>query len=392
VTLKSIKIKRNKEKRFLSGHPWVFSNEIESNLKNYEPGQVLDLADSSGRFLARGYINPKSLISFRLLSWVEGEEIDYEFFLNKITAAKHYRDQFLPKSSSMRIVYSESDYLPGLIIDKYEDVIVAQILTFGMEMQKENIVKALSEIFHPKAIVLRNDSKYRELEGLKCYKEVVGGELTGNVAIEEAGIKYEIDVMEGQKTGFFFDQRDNRMFLRSLSKGARVLDCYSYVGGFALNAAFAEAKEVTGIDSSELAVKSAKRNCEINGLTHARFEKGDVEKRLDQFVANEEKFDIVILDPPSLVKNRQNLVPALKLYRDINAKGMKLLNEGGILVSASCSQHVSNTDFDDVIARAAQKSGKNARIFKRGHQAVDHPVLPGMPETEYLKCLFVEID
>jgi 23S rRNA (cytosine1962-C5)-methyltransferase len=391
--LKSVKIKRNKEIRFLSGHPWVFSNEIESNLKNYEPGQVVDLLDSTGRFLARGYINPKSLISFRLLSLVEAEEIDYEFFLNKITAARHYRDQFLPASRSMRIVYSESDYLPGLIVDKYEDVIVAQILTFGMEMQKENIIKALSELFKPKAIVLRNDSKYRDLEGLKCYKEIVGGgDLTGNVAIEEAGIKYEIDVMEGQKTGFFFDQRDNRLFLRSLSKGARVLDCYSYVGGFALNAAFAEAKEVTGIDSSELAVKSAKRNCEINALSHVRFEKGDVEKRLAQLVADDEKFDIVILDPPSLVKNRQNLVPALKLYRDINAKGMKLLNKGGILVTASCSQHVSTTDYDEVIARAAQKSGRNARIFKRGHQAVDHPVLPTMPETEYLKCLFVEID
>lgn len=389
--MKTIKLKSKCVRRVDSGHQWIFSNEITDDLKYFSAGETVAICDSHGRFLGKGYINPKSLITIRLLTKNEREEIDQVFFTRKIDEARKYRERVLEDTNACRIIYSEGDYLPGLIADKYNDVITLQVLTAGIEKNLELIIEGFKNVYRPKAIILRNESRYRELEGLELYKKVVFGGLSDAVIIEENGVKFEVDVLEGQKTGFFFDQRDNRLILREFAKGKRVLDCYSYVGGFALNAALSEAKEVIGIDSSEYAVKLAKRNADHNNLKNVRFVEADAREELVNLAQKNEKFDMVILDPPSLVKNRKGIFQAIRLYKELNSNAMKILKPNGILVTASCSQLLSWSDFQEMIGDASKTAERRVRIIKKGFQAPDHPIIPQMPETEYLKCLFLEV-
>jgi len=387
--MKTVHLKPKEDRRILRGHPWVFSNELQSVPKDAAPGELVDVVDRSGAFVGRGYLNPHSLIAVRILTRIR-EEIDDAFLLKRILAARDLRQQF-GFGESYRAVFSEGDFLPGLIVDKYADILVVQSLTAGIDRLMDGILAALKEVYAPRAIVFRNDSGSREQEGLVQEKRVAFGETDGIVTIEESGIRYQVDVLEGQKTGFFFDQRENRLALRDLVKGRRTLDCFCYVGAWALSAAKAGAAEVIGIDSSEKAVRSATMNAARNGLV-ASFRIGDVFEELRSFEKQKERFGCVILDPPAFVKSRAKVREALKGYKEINLRAMRLIEPGGFLVTCSCSHHIDEDLFREMLVDAAHSSKRQARLLELRSQARDHPMLIAARETQYLKCAILAID
>ena len=387
--MKTIKLKKKEERRVQRGHPWVFSNEIQDLPADAVPGELVEVRDVSGGFIGRGYINPRSLIAVRIVTRKQ-EDLDAAFFTAKISQARDLRVR-LGFGGSFRAVFSEGDGIPGLIVDKYADTLVVQSLTAGIDGMLDIILNALRTVYDPKTIVLRNDTASREIEGLVQEKRVVVGETTGIVTIEESGIRYQVDVLEGQKTGFFFDQRENRLTLRDLVKGRRTLDCFCYVGAWALSAAKYGATEVIGIDSSEKAVQLAAGNATLNGLS-ARFVAGDVFEKLREFEKQKERFGCVILDPPAFVKSRAKVREALKGYKEINLRAMRLLEAGGVLVTCSCSHHIDQELFREMLIDAAWSSGRQARLLEMRSQARDHPMLLAAKETQYLKCAILQID
>jgi 23S rRNA (cytosine1962-C5)-methyltransferase len=387
--MKTVKLKKKEERRILRGHPWVFSNELDRSPVEFAPGEIVDVLDNAGRFLGRGYINPHSLIAVRLLTRTQ-EEINVGFFMRRIAAARSLRTM-LGFGDSFRAIFSEGDNLPGLIVDKYADTLVVQSSTAGIDGMLDDILAALREEYSPKAIVLRNDTVSREIEGLARETRVVHGAISGPVMFEEAGIKYRVDVLEGQKTGFFFDQRENRLALKEHVQGRRVLDCFCYVGAWALSAARFGAKEVLGLDSSETAIAAATENAAINGLS-AHFKKADVFDELRAFEKQRERFGCIILDPPAFVKSRAKVREALRGYKEINLRAMKLLEPGGTLVTCSCSHHIDQDLFREMLIDAAYSAGRQARLLEMRSQARDHPVLLAARETQYLKCAILIID
>jgi 23S rRNA (cytosine1962-C5)-methyltransferase len=387
--MKSVLLKQKEDRRILRGHPWVFSNEIQKIPEGPAPGEVIDVLDSSGRFVGRGYINPHSLIAVRILTRKK-EEIDVDFLRRRISAARALRAS-LGFGESYRALYSEGDGLPGLIVDKYADTLVLQSLTAGIERMLDDIIEALREEYSPNAIVLRNDAGSRALEGLTQEKRVVLGSVTGPVEIEESGIAYEVDVLEGQKTGFFFDQRENRTALRDYARGRRTLDCFCYVGAWALTAARYGAAEVIGIDSSEKAVELATANAARNNLP-ARFMTADVFDELRVLEKKGERFGLIVLDPPAFVKSRAKVREALKGYKEINLRAMKLLEPGGVIATCSCSHHIDEALFREMLIDAAYSAGRQARVLEMRSQARDHPVLLAARETQYLKCAILTVD
>ena len=387
--MKTIKLKQKEDRRILRGHPWVFSNELERMLATFEPGEIVDVQDFSGRFVGRGYINPRSLIAVRILTRKE-EEIDLAFFKNKISAAHDLRKDF-GFGDSYRAVFSEGDGLPGLIVDKYADTLVVQSSTAGIDRLLDEVVTALNEEYSPHAIVLKNDMGTRELEGLSQEKRVIVGSLTGPVTIEESGITYRVDVLDGQKTGFFFDQRENRLALKDYARGKRTLDCFCYIGAWSLTAAKFGASEVIGLDSSAKAVSQATDNAALNGLS-AQFKTVDVFDELRLLEKQREKFGCIVLDPPAFVKSRSKVREALKGYKDINFRAMKLLEPGGALVTCSCSHHIDQELFREMLIDSAYSAGRQARILEMRSQSRDHPMLLAAKETQYLKCAILKID
>ena len=385
----TITLKRKEERRILRGHPWVFSNELQEVPRDVAPGSVVDVRDSSGGFVGRGYFNPRTLIAVRILTRHQ-EEIDRRFFLKRISRARDLRTT-LGFGASFRAVFSEGDGLPGLIVDKYEDVLVVQSLTAGIEQQQEEIVGVLREIYEPRTIVLRNDGEARELEGLPREKRVLFGDDSGRVTFEESGLRYETNVLEGQKTGFFFDQRENRLALRGLVQGRRMLDCFCYIGAWSLAAAKAGASEVLGIDASEKAVEQARVNAGLNGLA-ATFAAVDVFDSLRGYEKQKERFGCIILDPPAFVKSRAKVREALKGYKEINLRALRLLEPNGILVTCSCSHHVSEELFREMLLDASFSAGRRVRLLEMRSQARDHPVLLAAPETRYLKCAVLHVE
>jgi len=386
-----VKLKRGEEKRIKAGHLWIFNNEIEKISDLKENGEIVDVSDYRENFVARGYYNKHSLISVRILTNDLSQEIDKDFFVEKIRKAYQYRKNIYPQLASYRVVYSEGDLLPGLIVDKYENFLSVQILTLGTERLKPLILEVLDEIFQPDGIVLKNDSVFRELEGLKKEITIVKGNFDTPVIIEEYGSKFYVDLLKGQKTGFFFDQRENRNLTASLSKNRKVLDCFCYNGGFALAAAKGEAKEVLGVDESETAIKMAQENAKLNNFNNPTFQKQEVFNFLRKLNSTHEKFDMIILDPPSFVKSKEKIKEGIKGYKEINLQAMKLLNSGGILISCSCSYQLSKEEFLNMIKSAAADSGKICRLVKELTQAADHPILLSMPETKYLKGVILEV-
>ena len=387
--MRTILLKKKEDRRIKRGHPWVFSNEVQALPADVVPGELVEVRDFAGGFIGRGYANPRSLITVRILTRTR-EEIDAAFLERRISRARDLRTG-LGFGESFRAVYSEGDGLPGLIVDKYADTLVVQSLTAGIDGMLEMVIAALREAYGPKAIVLRNDVAVRELEGLAQEKRVVLGDAESLVTIEESGIRYRVDVLEGQKTGFFFDQRENRLALKDLVRGRRTLDCFCYVGAWALAAARYGASEVIGIDSSEKAVALARSNAELNSLS-ATFETGDVFDRLRELERRKERFGCIILDPPAFVKSRAKVREALKGYKELNLRAMRILEPSGILVTCSCSHHIDQELFREMLIDAAWSADRQARLLEMRSQARDHPALLAARETQYLKCAILQID
>jgi 23S rRNA (cytosine1962-C5)-methyltransferase len=385
----TIKLKKKEERRVLRGHPWVFSNEVQDLRADAVPGELVEVRDNAGKFIGRGYMNPRSLIAVRILTR-KLEDIDAVFFAGRISHARDLRKE-LGFGDSCRVVFSEGDGIPGLIVDKYADTLVVQSLTAGIDRMLDLVLAALREAYAPKAIVLRNDTSSRALEGLPQEKRVVLGETTGIVEFEESGIRYRVDVLEGQKTGFFFDQSENRMALKSLVQGRRTLDCFCYAGAWALSAARYGASEVIGIDSSEKAVALARENAALNGLS-ATFVVADVFEKLRELEKQKERFGCIVLDPPAFVKSRAKVREGLKGYKEINLRAMRLLEPGGFLVTCSCSHHIDEALFREMLIDAAWSAGRQARLLEMRSQARDHPMLLAARETQYLKCAILAVD
>ncbi len=387
--MKTVHLKPKEDRRILRGHPWVFSNELREVPKDCSPGDIVDVLDASGDFVGRGYINPHTLIAVRILSR-HRDEIDAEFFHRKIAAAHSLRTG-LGFGDSFRAVFSEGDGLPGLIVDKYADTLVVQSSTAGIDRMLEVIIPVLKNEYSPEAIVLKNDAASRGIEGLVLEKRVVLGDVAGPITFEEAGIFYRADVLEGQKTGFFFDQRENRQAMKDYVPGRRTLDCFCYIGAWSLNAARFGASEVIGLDSSEKAIGLAAENAARNSLP-AQFRAADVFDELRSMEKSSERFGCVILDPPAFVKNRSKVREALKGYKEINLRAMRLLERGGVLITCSCSHHVDQELFREMLIDAAYSAGRHAQVLEMRSQSRDHPVLLAARETQYLKCAILIVN
>jgi 23S rRNA (cytosine1962-C5)-methyltransferase len=374
------------ERRLLLGHPWVFSNEIASELREYEPGSLVDVYTHGGSFVGRGYINPRSLIAVRLLS-PRHESIDSSFFRRRLEAALRRREGLFPGLQSYRLIYSEGDLLPGLIIDRYQDHLALQSLTLGMEVRTEAICDALQSLVQPQAIVARNDVGIRTLEGLPLEKKVLRGNLRTPVEVWEGDLRFRVDLWEGQKTGFYLDQRENRCTLRPLLGGARVLDAFCYTGAWALHAARAGAKEVLGVDESGKAIQWANDQAKDNGLDQVcQFTAADVFDFLKEADRQRERFDRIVLDPPAFVKSRSKVREGLHGYWEINRRAMRLVRPGGYLITCSCSYHVDPDTFRTTLCHAARAARRTAVLLEMRSQARDHPVLLPLSESAYLKC------
>lgn len=384
-------LRKGGDKRILKGHLWIFSNEIKEIKDNPKIGDIVEIYQYDGEFFGVGFFNPHSLISVRLLSR-ERMEIDHNFFKERILSAYKYREILYPNSETFRLVHGESDFLPGLVIDKYNDLLAVQTFSYGMDLRLNLICDVLEDLFKPVGIVERNESPLRELEGLENRKGILRGDVKDAI-FDDDGVKFKIDILSGQKTGFYLDQRENRKVMRRFVKGKKVLDCFTNEGGFALHCAYAGAENVVGIDVSDTAIEKAKANADLNNLKNIQFEVADVFDKLREYLSKGEKFDVVILDPPSFTKSKKNVKSALSGYREINSTAMKILNPGGILATASCSHHISDEMFMNVIIESSIMAKKRIRLIEWRGASPDHPVLPSMPETKYLKFgIFQVID
>ncbi|MCX7792840.1 MAG: class I SAM-dependent rRNA methyltransferase [Thermodesulfovibrionales bacterium] len=377
-----------KTSRILSGHLWVFKQEIDSSIKNYKPGSIVELRDRKEQFLGIGYINPYSNIAVRVLTRRK-EKINSIFFEKRIREAISYRERFLPDTESCRLIYSESDLLSGLIVDKYSDWLVIQSLTAGMDRFLPQIIEILDTLIKPSTIFVKNDAPSRVLEGLELKTEFLKGTGESFPVIREGHILLKIDPVHGQKTGFFLDQRENRLALSDFIKGGKGLDLFCYTGAWGLQLA-KNGAHVLFIDDSERALSLAKENAELNGLSErCTFLKADVFDFLSKH--SDEKFDFIVLDPPAFVKTKTKIEEALKGYRFINSTCMRLLKKDGILATSSCSHHISRELFFDLLRQAARGAGRTIRLIEFRSQAKDHPVLLHVPETEYLKCAILQV-
>ncbi len=389
--MKRIVLKPGEEERSLAGHLWVFSNEIARVEDAPEAGDIVGMVSSRGAFLGQGFYNPHSLISFRMLSR-DDRPIDAAFWDEKLSRAGGLRSRAYPGARSFRAVFGESDGLPGLIVDKYEQYLAVQFLSAGLEKHQAAIVAALRRVFDPRGIIARNDSALRKLEGLEEAVKVISGAVPERVQIEENGIRYQADLRGGQKTGFFFDQRDNRRVFAQYCKGKRVLDAFCHTGGFGISAALAGATSVTWMDASRQALALAEENASLNGLS-SMFA-GICGDAMDYFAdtpAGTGKFDIINIDPPALIKNKKHIPAGYRAYRSLNAHALMMLDTGGILAASSCSHHLAPEDFRRMLREAAGKARRQVRLLELRSQAGDHPVILSMPETEYLKFAMVEV-
>ena len=372
------------------GHPWIYNNEVDRIAGTVIPGDIVEVYYFDGQLAGRGYINPGSQIIIRLLTR-KREEIDAAFFHQKISEAWAYRQQ-LGYTENCRLVFGEADGLPALIIDKFNDYFVLQTLSLGIEKWKPAIVEAINAIFKPKGIYERNDVPVRELEGLEQKKDFLSDPFPTEIIIQENGLQFYVDIENGQKTGYFLDQQDNRRAIQHIVKGADVLGAFTYTGTFEIHAAHYGAKSVLGIDISENAVAQANRNAALNQLDHiVKFEAMNAFDVLKNWGKEGRKYDVVMLDPPAFTKNRSSIEKAVTGYKEINLRGMKMINNGGFLVTSSCTNLVSPELFLDTIYMAAKDAKKRIRQVTYQSQSSDHPIIWGMENTHYLKFLIVEV-
>ncbi len=372
------------------GHPWIYNNEIDRIAGTVAPGDIVEVYYFDGQLAGRGYINPGSQIMIRLLTR-KRDNIDAAFFHQKISEAWAYRQQ-LGYTENCRLVFGEADGLPALIIDKFNDYFVLQTLSLGIEQWKTAIVDAINTIFKPKGIYERNDVPVRELEGLEQKKDFLSDPFPTEIIIQENGLQFYVDIEHGQKTGYFLDQQDNRRAIQHIVKGADVLGAFTYTGTFEIHAAHYGAKSVLGIDISENAVAQANRNAALNQLDHiVKFEAMNAFDVLKNWGKEGRKYDVVMLDPPAFTKNRSSIEKAVTGYKEINLRGMKMINNGGFLVTSSCTNLVSPELFLDTIFMAAKDAKKRIRQVTYQSQSSDHPIIWGMENTHYLKFLIVEV-
>lgn len=380
----NIYLRRGREQRVLGGHPWVFRSDIDRE-DGAADGLPVRVLTSAGRFLAMAVYNPRSQISLRILSRRD-EPIDGAFIRGRVRRALDYRRRFADLNSC-RLIFAESDGLPAVIADKFGDVIVLQILCLGMERFKGDIVDALAQELSPRGIYERNDVPVRELEGLTQQTGLLFGEVPDRVEMQENGVRFLVDVKEGQKTGFFLDQKENRAAIAPFVPGMRVLDCFTHTGSFALHAAHYGAAEVTGVDISEHACACALENARLNGVEdRVRFECANAFDFLRAHQTAKEQYDVVILDPPAFTKTRSAVEGALRGYKEINLRGMKLTRDGGFFITCSCSQHVTPDLFRGMLLEAQKDAHVQLRQIEWRTQGRDHPILLASPETQYLKC------
>lgn len=384
----SVYLKKNEEKRIVAGHPWVFANEVARIEGKDKNGSLATVYDFNGRYIGKGYINHLSKILVRI--FIRDDSMpDYEYYKTAISKANDYRLK-LGFKNSYRVVFGESDNLPALIVDKYDDILSVQFLSLGIDKNKDLIIRALVEIFNPKGIYERSDVAVREKEGLPLFKGKIYGEFNTKIVIEENGLKMIVDVENGQKTGYFLDQKENRFALRKYASGD-VLDCFCNVGGFSLNAAAAGAKNVIALDISQSALDTVAENAKLNGLPNVHTLQGDVFEVLRQFKKEGNTFDTIVLDPPAFCKSASEVKNAYKGYKDINILGMKLVKDGGFLISSSCSHYMTFHLFQNMLTDAAKESGRKARIVEIRTQASDHPSMLSTDESLYLKFFVLQI-
>jgi 23S rRNA (cytosine1962-C5)-methyltransferase len=387
-----LKLKKGHEKRVRAGHLWVYSNELEKIDKSLPVGCLVDIINSKDEFVGTGFFNPNSLITVRLLTRNK-EPIDREFFSKRLKVAREIRETLCKHRTAYRLVHSESDFLPGLVIDKYNDSFSIQLNSAGMENYLDIIVNILVRDFNAKNIILRNDTTARELEGLPRFTKILYGENVEEV-IFDGQLKMKVNLLEGQKTGIYLDQTENRHNLIYISKDAEVLDIFCNEGGFSLAALKGGAKKVTSIDISEESLQRYRENIELNGFDLNRVEmiKEDAFDYLKEFKKQKtRKYDVINLDPPSFTKTKKNVPQAKKGYYVINNHAFNMIKEGGYILTSSCSHHLSDSDFQEIVLTAALKAGRRYMILKIGGAAVDHPIHPRMPETRYLKFMLLKV-
>jgi 23S rRNA (cytosine1962-C5)-methyltransferase len=392
--MKSITLNKNISRRVELGHPWIFANEVNTGKEkdtNAKPGEIVEVYTFDKKFIGKGYYNPQSQISVRLLTRDKKENIDDDFFYNRILQAWQYR-QKIGYTENCRLVFGEADDMPQLIIDKFNDYFVIQTLALGIDLWKPAIVKALEKIFTPKGIYERNDVPVRELEGMEQHKGFLSAEFDTNIIINENNIKFYIDIANGQKTGYFLDQQDNRRAIQHIVKGADVLGAFTYTGSFEISAAYYGAKSVLGLDISENAITMCNKNAVLNGLekicTFKCVNAFDVLKNLTK---EDKRWDVVMLDPPSFTKSRSSIDKAVAGYKEINLRGMKLVKPGGFLVTSSCTNLVQPELFLDIIQMAAKDAKRKIRQVVFNAQSADHPIIRGQENTHYLKFLIVQV-
>ncbi len=391
-----VTLKKGEGRTLKSGGMWVYDNEIESVLGSFENGDIISVHDFDGYFLGYGFINTNSKITIRILSRRKENQVTEEFLERRVRNAWEYRKQTVD-TGCCRVIFGEADFLPGIVIDKFSDVLVVESLALGIDKLKPIILDALKKILAEDGISIRgiyerSDAKVRLNEGMERFKGFIGEPFDTKVEITENGVKYMVDVEDGQKTGFFLDQKNNRAAIHRISRGKRVLDCFTHTGSFALNAGIAGAESVLGVDASELAVEQARENAALNGLSdRVKFECADVFELLPKLETEGERFDVVILDPPAFTKSRNSIKNAVKGYREINLRGMKLVKDGGFLATCSCSHFMDPELFAKTIREAAKGAHKRLRQVDFGTQAPDHPILWAAEESYYLKFYIFQV-
>ena len=391
-----VTLKKGEGRMLKSGGLWIFDNEIASILGSFEDGDIVAVHDFDGYGLGKGFINRNSKIRVRMMTRNRHQEIDEAFLKMRVQEAWDYRKK-VSDTGSCRVIFGEADFLPGLVVDKFSDVLVVQSLALGIDRLKDQIVELLKEVLAADGIKIRgvyerSDAKVRRQEGMELYKGFIGKAFDTNVEIEENGVRYMVDVKDGQKTGFFLDQKYNRKAIQHLCKDAKVLDCFTHTGSFALNAGYGGAKEVTGVDASELAVEQAILNSKLNGMEdRVKFICRDVFELLPELEEKGEKFDVVILDPPAFTKSRNSVKNAVKGYREINLRAMKLVRDGGFLATCSCSHFMTYELFTQTIHQAARNVHKRLRQVEYRTQAPDHPILWAAEESYYLKFYVFQV-
>ncbi len=383
--MNEVRVNRKAADRVASGHPWIFSSDLLDR-DGAQPGAAVKVADPRGRPLGTAHYSSASQISLRMLSR-QVEETGRDFYLRRLRAAEDHRRHIVRDTDAYRVVHAEGDLLPGLIVDRYADYLVVQTLNQGMDAARADIVSCLEEIFHPSGIVARNDSPVRAKEELPQEVAVLAGEVPGAVSIHMNGFTLSADLLHGQKTGIFLDQRENYRAAARYLRGGRALDCFTSTGGFALHLA-RHAEHVDAVDSSPSAIAAARANAAANGIGNVEFREADV---FDLLAGQKRQYALIVLDPPAFAKNRRNLDAAVTGYKEINLRALRLLAPGGILVTCSCSHHLGEAAFLELVAQAALDANRTLRVLERRSQSQDHPILLTVPETLYLKCLILEV-